>query len=465
MRVHCNRPVLRAAVAAVVTTAALVAPAQTTAPATTAPSFDPARPGYAVVPGVEMAAVQKYLDRGDTAAAARAMTDRLAVAPDDDQARFELGIVQFFQAVEHVSQAVYGFGIRSEYAQHSQLFGLPLQLRDNPSPRTVSYEDVRAALGTYADDLAKAEATLAGVKDPAVQVRLRPGTVRLDFVGDGKPTANEALCKLWPADFQPGVNAEAQAAAQPTHVAPHPRPPTTKASADEVARTFHIKFDRGDVFWLRGYCQLLMGMTDAALAYDEHDLFDRTAQLFFKHPKTAYPFLLGGRHVFDAGGIDVADAVAFVHLLHLPVRDAGKMRESLGHFRAMIDDSRQSWHAVMAETGDDHEWIPNPRQTPAFGSMDVDRKMVNAWLRLMDELDRVLAGKRLAPFWRGADDTLGVNVGKVFADPQPFDPILWAQGTGMAPFLDHGPHTDPKVYTDVNAAFAGDLLPFAAWFN
>ena len=427
---------------------------------TTAP-VDPARPGFAVVAGVEMAPIQKYLDRGDTAAAARAMADRLAVAPGDDAARFQLGIVQFFQAIEHVSQSVYALGIRTDYAEHEQLFGLPLALRPNPHPKHVTYADVRAVLTAYADDLARAESTLAAIKDPAVAVRLRPGTVRLDFVGDGHPTDGEALSTFWPADFWPGH----PFTTEPITRGPNSRPPASRPTTQQVVDTFHLKFDRGDVDWLRGYCHLLMGVTDAVLAYDEHELFDRTAQLFFTDADTPYPFLRSGKRIADFGGVDVADVVALVHLMRFPVADAGRMRSAQAHFRGTIDASRRSWRAVLAETGDDHEWIPSPRQTPAFASMDVDRKMVTAWLRLMDELDDVLAGKRLAPFWRGPDDAVGVDVAKVFADPQPFDLILWVQGSGMAPFLSRGPHTDPKVYTDVDAAFGGDLLPFAAWFN
>ena len=70
------------------------------------------------------------------------------------------------------------------------------------------------------------------------------------------------------------------------------------------------------------------------LAYDEKELFDSTAQLFFRNVQTPYPFLKSGQKVFEMQHVDIADAIAFIHLLHFPVKDPAHMKAALDHFEA-----------------------------------------------------------------------------------------------------------------------------------
>jgi hypothetical protein len=279
------------------------------------------------------------------------------------------------------------------------------------------------------------------VKDPNVHLPLRIGTVRLDFTGSGHPGADamlwQVLKRMW---GNPDLNADS-------------------------ARSFYVNLDAGDVYWLGGYCHVIAAMGDAMLAYDGRDLFDRTGQLFFKRAESPYPFLLSGKRVFDADGMDLADVVAFVHLMHLPLREPLRLLEVRRHLKAMTDCSRKSWHLILAETDDDHEWIPNPRQHSVVPHVRVTREMVDAWLKFLDQADDILDGKLLIPFWRG-DGTQGVNLAKLFfTDPQPFDPILWIQGTGVAPALQRGPLATRDVYGNLERVFSGDVFAFGAWFN
>jgi hypothetical protein len=61
---------------------------------------------------------------------------------------------------------------------------------------------------------------------------------------------------------------------------------TKVAQALAMRKTLRIAIalfiSSGDVYRLRGYCRLLAGLCDLTLAYDEKDLFDHTAHLFFK---------------------------------------------------------------------------------------------------------------------------------------------------------------------------------------
>ena len=104
--------------------------------------------------------------------------------------------------------------------------------------------------------------------------------------------------------------------------------------------------------------------------------------------------------------------------------------------------------------------------------------MQTQWFRLMDEMDQILQGKRLLPFWRGipggitpfasslpTNPELGINLRKVFTEPRPFDLVLCIQGTGLQPFLEKGPQTDPGTWQEISQAFQGQFLIFALWLN
>ena len=119
--------------------------------------------------------------------------------------------------------------------------------------------------------------------------------------------------------------------------------------------------------------------------------------------------------------------------------------------------------AERAETDDDHEWIPNPRQKGVLG-VPVRQEMIDGWMRFLDESEDLLAGKKLVPFWRGAE-TRGVNLRKVFTDPRPFDSVLWIQGIGATPYLEDGPMTNPEVWGRLQRVFGGEFFGFAIWFN
>jgi hypothetical protein len=113
------------------------------------------------------------------------------------------------------------------------------------------------------------------------------------------------------------------------------------------------------------------------------------------------------------------------------------------------------WKFILAETDDDNEWIPNPRQTGVIG-VKVTQEMIDAWLETLDEAEQILKGKKLIPFWRGKAGERGVNLRRVFTEPRTFDPIEWFQGTAAAPYLEKGPLTklaDSRMGDRLNKAF------------
>jgi hypothetical protein len=136
----------------------------------------------------------------------------------------------------------------------------------------------------------------------------------------------------------------------------------------------------------------------------------------------------------------------------------------LAHLESMIALSRESWKYILAETDNDHEWIPNPRQQSVLPGGTVNGNMVEAWMTFLDETEALLKGKKLIPFWRGGERR-GVNLRRVFTEPRPFDLILWVQGTAAAPYLEQGPLTNPETWRRLQNVFRGEFIGFALWFN
>ena len=140
------------------------------------------------------------------------------------------------------------------------------------------------------------------------------------------------------------------------------------------------------------------------------------------------------------------------------------MASALGHLESMVKLSRESWTSYLAETDNDHEWIPNPGQDTVMPGGKVTPEMVAGWTGFLNETDAILAGKTLLPFWRDAQNK-GINLRRVFTEPTELDLVLWAQGTAAAPYLEAGPVTDREVWIRLLRVFRGEFIGFALWFN
>lgn len=382
--------------------------------------------------------VEAFLHQGKLREGETALVERLKQAPGDDQARFGLGALQFIRAIEHLGQSLYryGTGINTPAAREIPFLRLPVP--PNPKPEKLTYELARKIFEDLIADFAKAEATLAGIKDEGVVLRLQLGPTRLDFDGDGK--ADDPFDVIL-ARYTGGRNAQ-------------PRP-----GDSEVA------FDRGDVVWLRGYCHLLSALCEFLLAHDGRELFAHTAHLFFANADT--PYRLFSSEDVGAGqqGFynSILDVVAFVHLLRLPVIEPKRMQAALAHFEQVFALSRASWKFILAETDDEREWLPNPGQKDGALGMPIRQDQIDGWLAFIDEAEALFAGKRLAPFWRGG--TRGINLRRVFTEPRTFDLVLWIQGSAAVPYLEEGPLTRPEVWDRLSRVFGGEFFGFALWFN
>ncbi len=415
-------------------------------------------------PAVDRAAlspVNAFLSAGDLAGANAAMTARLAEASDDDDALFSLGVVQFLGGIEDFARFMHRHGSTDRMSGLLPFARLPAPA--DPDPQPVRYEQWRQARVDVIAALDKADATLAKVDGP-VDVRIAFGRIQIDLNGP----ADGGLLPV--AGLMNGGRTRLDAA----------RTPAERARAgDRAGMVTH--FDRADVEWLRGYCDLLGALLETMLAHDAENWWNHCAHLVFAKPEGVPAYLLtDSGNGFSAARI--SDVVAAVHHVNFPVRDPERMKNARRRLLGMIGHSRAMWDLILAEedvtkegAGDGAarvpwtEWIPGPGQRSSTG-MIMTKERVDGWLAFLDEAEALLNGDKLVPFWRSiprdADGVAtGVNLKRAFEEPRRFDLVEWVQGPGAEPYLETGDVTDAATWRRFQTLFNGNFIGFAAWIN
>lgn len=358
----------------------------------------------------------------------------LKQSPEDGVARFGLGIARFLQAIESISQKLEIYEFRQR----------PFDREGNESPHLpapkelLSYARLRKIIQELSDDLAQVEMSLKLIGDADVKLPLHVGRIPLKLPGN-RGLAMTLLPVLRNLRLGPPGN-----------------------EAD-----FVICFDRADVDWLRGYCHIMQGLAEFLLAYDSQGLFDVIAHRVFYHVQVPHEFLLEPSRNSNGGFFGdpetIMDLIAAIHMVRFPVKEPQRMSVSLEHFRQALVHSRQMWKLVFAETDNENEWIPGPNQQGAI-NIGITREMVENWLLALDEVDAILLGKKLIPFWRGKTER-GINLRKVFLQPTTFDLVLWIQGTAAIPYLEEGDLSSFETWQKFDRAFGGQMIGFGVWFN
>ena len=367
---------------------------------------------------------------------------RLATSPQDDQARFALGTTLFLRTVERLSQNMYRYGLRAprEVQRELPFFRFPLPV--NPAPERLDYEKMRDVFKEALAGFTAADAALARMGKSEVKLPISVGLARLDLNGDGKADESERLWRVLDASLGGG------------------------AIPDEAAEKFIITFDRADAAWLRGYSHLLSALIEFMLAHDGKASFDASAHMLFPDAGLPNSFLNRQRTTPQEEWFNpapLADAIAAIHLMHWEVKEPERLKAALGHLESVVALSRESWGYILAESDDEAEWIPSPTQkNGVIPGAPVTQQTVDGWMVFLGEFDQLLQGKKLIPHWR-LDK--GIDVRRVFLEPRPFDPILWAQGSAALPYLEDGPMTDGQTWNRLMSMFEGNFLGYAVWFN
>lgn len=370
----------------------------------------------------------RYPNAGDLKAEVEKLRAQLEKAPDDNL-RLRLGFIEFFRGFEEMTQSLYDYGLRGPMGL------VPMPIAPNPSPKRISYEDSRRIVETWLASLNRAEATLAKIQRDDVAFRVDVADILFDYDSDAKTTSGENL---------DGV---------------------LNLNISGAKAVLIIRFDRADAHWLRGYCHLLAGVCEFALAHDWKDFFEHAGQLLFENIETPYTFLRTQSYGSNVGRLppQIIDIIAGIHLLHFDVKEPERLKAAHAHFKETVRQSREMWAHALKETDNELEWIPNPRQEGVL-PIPMTELMSKDWMRLLDEVDAILDGRKLIPFWRDGE-TRGVNLKRVFMEPRQFDVVLWIQGTAAVPYLEKGEITSDDFWNSIQRGFGGQLTWYALWMN
>ncbi len=382
---------------------------------------------------------------------------KLAANTKNEAVRAALGIVQFIRAFEGLSQDYYRFGMEPQ--RGISLGNMLLPKTGNTNPEPISYADARGIFERFEQRLLKSERTLEPFRFSGIKLPIDVNHINLDLNSDGEMAGNIPLSSI--VAFGATGN---------------------RNNAGEAWNSVTIAFDDADVLWLRGYIHVMLGTVNIVLAHDWKDAFERTGHVIFSKPINSYMFLREEGEQRDWSSNQLADLIAFIHVINFEVIEPKRMTDALGHFEQVVALSRTTWKWISRETDNDREWLPGPTQNSVVIAGRVGGRLGENWEKVLDRTELVLQGKELIPFWRGYEGgnafvlfnnnsnskfhpELGINLRKIFTQPKKFDLVLWIQGTGVASFLEKGKTIDLQAWQDLSESFGGQLPFFSFWIN
>lgn len=404
--------------------------------------------------------VQSLLDRGQIEQAEAKLVAKLNADAEDHDARLALGTVRMLKAIQGLTADYYKYGPQQ---MNLPMFRLPMPQNDNPEP--ITHKQLQEIFDRFAQRLAEVDQALEPIGDTQVKWVVRLDTIRLDFDGNGKAEGDEMLSfvldELTGGSVSRAINQGRRENAGADAVAD-----VAGDGGEQEMNAFVLALDTTDAYWMRAYTHLLRGFVHTVRAHDTSELFNRVGHLLFAKPDTPYKFLQRGGQEEQSEIALIADYVALVHLINLPVQSPDRLKSALEHFETTVALSRKMWAAAQAETDNDREWLPAPKQDSVIPAR-IDEDRLAAWMSLLDETEAVLAGEKLIPFWRNnGGEPIGVNLRRAFIEPQRMDLVLWVQGTAAAPFLENDkPLTTGDFWGRINQQFGGNLMGFAVFIN
>lgn len=360
------------------------------------------------------------------------------MATTDAEARFGIGFLRFAGALEHLAQTLYRHGFSAPDA--GPMVGSPtaLPVPVNPSPEPLDYLKVRGMFEVFETDLDLARADFLAAADIGVfKLPIELLKVRLDLDGNGQRDASETVSATLVRSF--GL------------------PP-------DQATDSTIGFDRADAIWFAGYSNVLASWSDFLLAHDFEQMVLSTFHRFF--PRAGLPMqdhtaststLLLDPQTDNA----IADAIALVHSLDWPVVEPGRLVHVRERLKQVLALSRRNWDAILAETDDDHELVPGPRQTSPVPGQVTD-ETVAAWRETLDTADAILDGELLIPHWRFRQ---GFDLKAYFEGAKRTDLVMLLTGYDALPFLKDGPIASAESFAAANRVFGDQVWGYAFWFN
>jgi hypothetical protein len=295
---------------------------------------------------------------------------------------------------------------------------------ENPDPSPITSADYVRMLDRFYADLAAVDSTLTGIKSDDVSLELRITAIRMNMTGRGP--ANDKLVDVI------GKLAGGQ----------------MKIPADNPE--FLIRFDRGDVAWMRAYCHLLMAMIDFNLAFDPDELFMGWGPLF-ANPKGVE------RDPQNPGNI-------------IAITDPARLDHFRRHLLKVCELNEETWKFIRLEKDNDREWLPNSRQTGVL-QVPVTDEMIDNWLKMIKEFEGLLNGTKVIPKWLvqfvSPRSPRGVNLRTFLEDPPEVVDMHRLNKQGIRDkYLDDKPDIDVQVVVGFFMMFQNTFsVGYAIWFN
>ena len=350
---------------------------------------------------------------------------------------FALGGVRFLGGIETALQLRWRVGLTDGMWSMLGLPLLRLPIPENPAPLPFEAHMIEAMFAEAVADMEGALAALDQIEDGAeVGLRLALSDIWFDINANGARDAGEGMADVAGLMLTGGF---AEPPAMPT-----------------------VRFDTADAAWLSAYAHLLAGISETVLAIGPTDPIQRvmeTAQGYLEVAGPPVPSTAFGIENY-ATELDVIAMVIFA-LEQQP--DADRARAAKSHFLSMVADNRVFWTRVAQETDNDAEWIPNKTQVSALG-LPVPPETGPRWLAVLNDAEKVLNGELLVPYWRLGPGA-GLNIGAMFDDPPPLDPIGMIQGETFLPFAEVGPLANMRALRDFEALVGGDAPLFMVFLN
>jgi hypothetical protein len=368
---------------------------------------------------------QEILAEQGLAAAEIALSEQER-SPDAD---FLIGGIQFLRASEAIMQVRY----QNSSASLALIPGMRNSLPANPDAK-FDPAFLEFAMTQALEHLSRAETSLARATGEEIAVEVPLTAIWFDVNANG--TREE---------WESGLAVMADLNAAPG------------AEFDGL-----VRFDSADAHWLKAYVHVMAGMAELTLATDPTPAI-----------RTVYEGRRDMEQIGEIEGIfldnDTIDTLAAVLLTLRGVPDKTRTRAAHTHFKSMIAENRAFWTAVMSEVDNEREWLPNPQQNSAFG-VEVDEEMAAGWQAVLVEIESLLEGETLVPYWRmgngfEAEIGTGVNIAKFLQEPGDMDIILWLHGAGAVPYLERGKLARLEAWDRFARMTGADGLMFAAWFN